>query len=311
MLFCVFSYNRGRYLENCIDSIERCAPEAGIAIFDDNSDDADTVALLADLGRHYPVIQPEKDSYGRLGGLYGNMQRALIFSQDQGQNLVCYLQDDTQMVRPFSVDDEKNMERIFASNENTGFVHPCFLRGRNRSRDVQQMTYDDRAGVYYRQGTRKQVGVHFSALHVMQPARLMARGWSFLESEPRNDAQAQRLFGPMAYLHKPFAMWLPEVPAYRGKRKTWALNRAERERQSGYFPFRTLDEAAERALAERPRQHAPFAEDVLECVEVTPAKPWAYHPMQGSRWLQRLSSMENALLRWVKALRGQRHRSAR
>ncbi|MCH8542014.1 MAG: hypothetical protein LAT61_00465 [Alcanivorax sp.] len=68
MLFCIFSFNRGRYLENCVNSIERCAPGTPIAIFDDNSEDADTIALLSRLRERYPVIQPEQGSYRRLGG---------------------------------------------------------------------------------------------------------------------------------------------------------------------------------------------------------------------------------------------------
>ncbi|MBZ2188705.1 glycosyltransferase [Alcanivorax sp. JB21] len=300
MLFCIFSFNRGRYLQNCVNSIERCAPGADIAIFDDNSDDADTATLLADLAKRYTVVQPEQDSYRRLGGLYGNMQKALVFAQERGADMVCYLQDDTQMVRPLSEQDEQQLAALFSENENTGFVHPCFLRGRNRVRDERYMRYEESVGVYYRQGARQSAGTHFSALLIMQPARLLARGWSFLESEPRNDEQAARLFGPMPYLHVPFAMWLPEVPTYRGKRKTWALKIAERQRNSGYFPFRILDAAETAALEARPHERPPFAEDALQCVESDPPKPWAYHPMQDSRWLQKLSSVENALRRWLR-----------
>jgi GT2 family glycosyltransferase len=30
LLFCVFSYNRGEFLENCIASIENCVPHAEV-----------------------------------------------------------------------------------------------------------------------------------------------------------------------------------------------------------------------------------------------------------------------------------------
>ncbi|MCH8542013.1 MAG: hypothetical protein LAT61_00460 [Alcanivorax sp.] len=228
------------------------------------------------------------------------MQKALNFAEQQGASLVCYLQDDTQMVRPLAAEDEQYLAGLFAENEGIGFIHPCFLRGRNRARDERHMYYDEHVGVYYRQGARRSAGTHFSALLIMQPTRLLARGWSFLESEPRNDEQAARLFGPMPYLHVPFAMWLPEVPAYRGKRKTLALKIAERQRNSGYFPFRILDAAETKVLAARSHVRPPFAEDVLECIDGDPPGPWAYHPMQGSRWLQKLCSVENALRRWLR-----------
>jgi hypothetical protein len=37
--FCVFSYNRGRFLQNCVRSIELCAPGQPITVYDDGSDD--------------------------------------------------------------------------------------------------------------------------------------------------------------------------------------------------------------------------------------------------------------------------------
>ena len=51
--FCVFSFNRGRFLEHCVRSIERCAPTAAVHIYDDASDDPDTLAALARLRPDY------------------------------------------------------------------------------------------------------------------------------------------------------------------------------------------------------------------------------------------------------------------
>jgi glycosyltransferase involved in cell wall biosynthesis len=298
MLFCIFSFNRGQFLQNCVDSIERCAPGARIAVFDDNSYDEATKEVLARLAERHTVIQPGHNSQRRLGGLYGNMQSALDYARDEA--LVCYLQDDTQMVRPLTDADVAAINALFDGDEKIGFVSPCFLRGRNRQRDVASMQFDPARSIYFRTGSAQSAGQHFSALLIMRPARLTAAGWSFGRSEPENDRQAKQLFGPMAYLKAPFAMWLPEVPTYRGKRKTLALKIAERQRRSGYFPFRILSEGDVAALRNRSPEILPIAEDFLSCCNGDPKKPWAYHPMQDDRWLQKLSSVELALRRWFR-----------
>lgn len=293
MLFCIFSFNRGQFLDNCVESIERCVPEARIVVFDDDSDDPATRDVLARVAQHHRVIQPGHISQHRLGGLYGNMQTAL--EQMRDEPLVCYLQDDTQVVRPLPEADVQAIHRLFDEDESIGFVHPCFLRGRNRHRDEQSMRYDEQRQIYFRTGTTQSAGQHFSALLMMRPERLLTRGWEFGRSEPENDRRAGQLFGPMPFMHTPFAMWLPEVPTYRGKRKTWALKVAERRRQSGFFPFRLLSGEEVQHLKSRDPAALPIAEDFLECRHGSPPRPWAYHPMQDTRWLQNLSNVEVAL----------------
>lgn len=298
MLFCIFSFNRGRFLENCVASIEQCAPGARIAVFDDNSYDEYTRDVLKQISGKHTVIQPGHQSQRRLGGLYGNMQSALDYAANE--DLVCYLQDDTQMVRPLTEQDVSAINALFDGDDRIGFISPCFLRGRNRQRDVSSMAFDPARQIYFRQGTKQSAGQNFSALLIMRPKRLQAKGWSFGRSEPENDRQAAALFGPMAYLKAPFAMWLPEVPTYRGKRKTLALKIAEQQRRSGYFPFRILNEAEVSVLRDRSPDILPIAEDFLSCRNGDPKKPWAYHPMQDDRWLQKLSSVELALRRWFR-----------
>jgi len=297
MLFCIFSFNRGQFLENCVQSIERCVPGARIIVFDDDSYDDYTRQVLQRIASKHRVIQPGEKSQRRLGGLYGNMQRALETVRDEP--LVCYLQDDTQVVRELQTQDIEHINHLFDQDERAGFVSPCFLRGRNRTRDERSMSFDPVTRTYTRSGTSQSAGQHFSALLIMRPARLLEKGWQFGKSEPENDRQAKALFGPMIYLLTPFAMWLPEVPTYRGKRKTLALRIAERQRRSGFFPYALLSGEQVQAMLDRDPQQLPFAEDFLACQNGDPKKPWAYHPMQDSKWLQKLSSVELALRRWV------------
>lgn len=292
MIFCVFSFNRGRFLSNCIQSIERCAPEARIIVFDDDSDDPETQQVLESVSEKHRVEQPGNRSSHRLGGLYGNMQTALELCGDA--ETLCFLQDDTQLVRPLVEDDLSDIEALFESLPELGFISPCFIRGRTLSRGAE-FDYDSTHRLYFRRPDERSSGIHFSALLITKPARLARAGWRFEGAEPRNDEQAARLFGRMGYLHAPFAMWLPEVPAYRGKKKTLGLKLAEKKRRCGFYPFEIMDEEEARSLRERDPSVLPRAEDFLRCSPHEPPKPWAYNPLTDTGWIKLLNQVEVAL----------------
>jgi glycosyltransferase involved in cell wall biosynthesis len=293
LLFCVFSYNRGKFLENCVTSIEGCVPEAEIAVFDDDSNDEYTCEVLRTLSGRMDVIQPGNRSSHKLGGLYGNMQSALEHARDR--KLVCFIQDDMQVVRPLNNEEIVGLDRVFDDNPEVAFLHPCFLKGLNRERDEATLAYDSALQAFRRRSTGQSAGQYFSAILITRPSRLLEKQWHFRSSEPANDRQARDYFQTIGHLFTPFAMWLPEVPAYRGKRKTLALKIAERWRGCGFFPYEILSESDVASLQERPTEVLPFAEDFLVCVNPNLEKPWGYYPMQGSRFLKKLNSLELAL----------------
>jgi glycosyltransferase involved in cell wall biosynthesis len=295
MLFCVFSYNRGQFLENCVHSIERCIAQARIVVFDDNSTDTSTVAALDRIATRHRVIRSGPPSKHRLGGLYGNMQTALELNH--AEDLLCFLQDDMQVVRSVTSSDIEGVERAFRQCQDLAFIQPCFLKGCNRARDASSLSFDTTRALYFRSETGQRAGRHFSAVSIMKPSRLCARDWTFERSEPLNDAQAERLFGRLGHMFAPFAMYLPEVPAYRGQRKTWALRYAEHHRRCGFYPFKALTGPQADALLTRSPDVLPVAEEFLECAGTTPAPPWRYYPLQGSRTLRRLNDLELLLRR--------------
>lgn len=296
VLICIFSFNRGQFLENCIHSIERCAPKAKIAVFDDDSNDEATREALDRIATTHTVMQPGKKSQHKLGGLYGNMQSALEYARNE--DIVCFLQDDMQLVRPIDASDIQAIDTAFNRDERLAFLHPCFLKGCNRSRDEQSLMFDSNYNAYLRSATSQSAGQYFSAVLLARPARLLEKHWVFAGSEPENDQQAKALFSRIGHLHAPFAMWLPEVPAYRGKRKTLALRLAERRRGCGFFPYTIMTGPQVLKLKSRSPEILPVAEDFLQCTNTDIPKPWAYYPMQGSRWLKKLGSLELALRRY-------------
>jgi glycosyltransferase involved in cell wall biosynthesis len=123
MQFWVFSYNRGEFLKNCISSIEFCAPGSRIRIFDDNSNDPATRDALAELAKRHEVVTPDtgENQKNKHGGLYANMQAAFEACEDE--DLVCYLQDDMQLVRPISPEEVAQLDAYLSHVETPRFAY--------------------------------------------------------------------------------------------------------------------------------------------------------------------------------------------
>lgn len=292
MQFVVFSYNRGVFLENCIASIERCAPGHKVAIFDDNSDDADTQRILGALAERHTVWLPEVAGAGKSkhGGLYSNMQSALERLDEN--TLMCFLQDDVQLVRGISEKEVTRFAHYFDAVETAGFIQPAFFKGSNRHSDLALTRFDPELGGYRVDRFRHSAGASYSDILISRVRNLRNAGWTFLQREAKNELQARAKFRQMLYLRNPFVAWLPCTPAYRGKVRTWALRRAHRLSGAGFYPLRYMNAAEEEAFVNRDAHVLPVAEDFLEVSGAELPKPWIYHPLQGRRMLKSLNSAE-------------------
>lgn len=286
MRFCIFSYNRAAFLLNCVQSIERCVRGAKLSVIDDGSEDPATLEALREIGENHEVLRPQRAAGGKHGGLYANMQLALERFADEA--LVCFLQDDMQIVRDVDEAQRLAFADYFAHSPRAGFLHPCFLKSPGRPGSLR---FEAGTGTYQRPQGPDSVGRFYSDIFLARPARLLEEGWRFAESEPENERQAGARFEPMGYLFMPFAMWLPEVPAWRGQRKTLALRLAERTRNCGFHPFTPLAGEDLARLRQRTPAVLPCAEDFLRTRDSLPG-PWRYYPLQGRRILKRLNSLE-------------------
>lgn len=292
----VFSYNRGPFLANCIDSIERLAPQLPLTIVDDASDDPETVAVLEQAARHHEVVTSEALSGHKHGGLYQNMQAA--FERLPDGELFCFLQDDTQLVRPVGEDDSAQLHRQFARAPTLGFISPAFIRQISLKHEVDRdFRFDPELDLWFWHPQRRSTGAYYSDILIARSDRLREMGWQFQSGESANNQQAQAQFMRMGRMRLPFAMWLPNGPAFRGKRKTWALRRAERRRECGLYSLHTMPEARMRQLRETSVPALPIAEQWLTVEGRTLPVPWTYDPMQGASWLKNLDRMERKLRR--------------
>lgn len=294
MHFYVFSYNRGPFLENCIRSIEACAPQCKLTVIDDGSDDKETCEVLERVSSRHRVISKTAETGHKLGGLYANMQVAYELSDDD--ELICFLQDDTQMVRRLSDEDIRGFRACFEAEPKLGFISPAFVRGFSLRREADRdFRFDEDSGLWFWYPRRRSTGTWFSALLIADPRRLREVNWKFEVGESTNNRQAAKIFCRMGRLRAPFSMWLPNGRAYRGKQKSLALRFGEWWRRCGVYPLEIMsdEEAAELQSAEPPR--LPVAE---ECLRVNGAKlkaPWTYDPMQGASLLKLLDRIERKL----------------
>lgn len=297
MIFFVFSYNRGPHLKNCIASIEICAPDHRIIVYDDASNDPETQQILNDIEtRHDVRRRDDNGSDNQHGALYTNMQHAL--ESVEGDELICFLQDDTQLVRRLEVEDIHLMEDYFEKFPTAGFLAPVFHKAITRQRTLERFVYyPDRDVFVCEHSSRKQVaGVYYSDISITRSDRLRKANWQFISGEFENEQQAKSNFLEMGYLRAPFVMWLPNPPAYRNKKKSFTFKLAEIINKAGFYPFRIMDAESSRKLSQHPTSKVPIAEEYLTVIDETLKSPWIYNPLRRYRFLRKLAKLE-ALLR--------------
>jgi len=292
LIFFLFSYNRGPLLKNCVASIEHCAPSDTLIIYDDNSDDPETRAVLADIGKRHEVrSMDDKKSKSQHGALYTNMQRAM--ESVAGDELIFFIQDDAQLIRPITADDRTFIADYFAQNPKAGFLAPVFQKRITKQRTLDRFIYDPKLGVYHCHHTSRieVAGVYYSDISLTTRQRLREVDWRFSPGEYQNEIQAKANFLKMGYMHSPLAMQLPNAPAYRNKKKTLAFQIAEKINQSGLYKFQYMQDDQVAQLKRRPGSQVPIAEDYLE-TEPPLKKPWIFHPLRRSRLLRKLDKLE-------------------
>jgi glycosyltransferase involved in cell wall biosynthesis len=278
----IFSYNRGAYLKNCVDSLQRNMPWIGWTVYDDGSDEPDTVAYLQSLGEH--VLHMKSTDADRHGGYYYNMQAALDATQ---ADYLLMLQDYLQVVRPFALEDLSRIHQVFDQSPSTVFISPLFLKGSKRA--YFQQRYQPDAGLRcYRwfadPNETGKVPQKYADIAVLHVARLRQSGWRFAASEEANGALADQLFGDMVQVADPWVFYVPEEPAYRGRVLTFGAKLAVRMSGNQVKSFQDLSPQALLAFAQRDLGIYPFAEDFVDTVDPTVRKPYKFNAYR-TRWL--------------------------
>jgi hypothetical protein len=302
LIFFVFSYNRGPHLKNCVESIERYAPGCDIVVYDDQSDDPETKCILDEIANRHEVRSgDDRTSRDQHGALYANMQRAIESVTDD--RILFFIQDDTQLVRPLTADDQDFIRGYFKKHSKAGFLAPIFQKRITRQSTLDRFQYDPDRGVYIcKHRSRKKVaGVYYSDVSITTSGRLREINWKFAAGEYANELQAKANFLELGYLYAPFVMWLPNPPAYRNKKKSLAFRIAEKINKAGLYPYKAMPERDIARLKSRPHSQVPIAEDFLEVTVPGLKSPWIFHPLRRSKLLRKLDKLESWSKRLYKA----------
>lgn len=288
----IFSFNRGQYLRNCIESIERNMPTAVYHVFDDGSDDPATCAYLQTLGPK--VTRNQEKIAGRHGGFYRNMQAAL----DQAtSDYLLLLQEDMQIVRQMTSEDILEIGRVFKHFKRAAFVSPVFLKGRKREFfDHNYSPETDVPAYIWRDSSDNLVPACYTDVAIISPTRLRAAGWNFQQSELENGIMAKQKFGLMPQLSNPFCFYLTDEPAYRGKVLTIGAKLAFRLAGNTIKNYLDMSPDAARLFVNRSTSIRPYAEDFIETVDPTVPKPYKFNGYRNS-WLTLLLNKIELLTR--------------
>ena len=285
----IFSYNRGPYLRNCIESVQRHCPNVPFTVYDDGSDHPELVDYLKTLGsavRHMQTATAE-----RHGGFYANMQAALDETQAEALLL---LQDDVQVVRDIATEDVDSWQTYWASYPECAFLSPVFMKGGRRDDFSKYYQPASSERVYHwvedpkRPSKDGPVPRYYMDVCLLNVKRLREINWQYQTSEWLNGQQAAKYFPHgMAQLADPMVFYVPEEPVYRGRVKSKGTQIAERLAGNTVKAFVSMTTEEVQHLRQRNTSIYPFAEDFIQTQDPSVHRPYRFNVYR-TNWLARL-----------------------
>jgi len=303
----IFSFNRGPYLANAVASIRRNWPTARVLIMDDNSDDKLTLQELSNLQRHGAVVvRPDTESStSKRGLLHRNMQQ--VWDRHLKTPYALYMQDDQQIVRRISVQDEERFQIYFNAPETPPFLHVVFPRCVTYSRADLMPIQHDVLDAMRSSFDRETYSFHMpdspsvSETGLWDVQRATAAGWAFAECEAEIFRRSLKLFGAGRMAATPFLAFLPTPLSFRN-RKITLTRRLYFALTSGLHPIDDLTEALLDRLLSNIGE-PPLGDWYLHSTSYGGSAPWPSLPMSSAPpWLHRLDVREQEVRSQVRAL---------
>ena len=269
----VFSYNRGRYLRNCIESIRRHAAHLPVTVIDDGSSDPEVAGVLQEYADHLRVVRSTDAIRGHyLGGLYPNMNHAIdVASSD----IALFIQEDMQLVRDFTKGDVEHARCFFERYPNSLELHNCFFKRTHGPRDRCGMEIDWDVPVYFRSADAKG-SKYFSAVGLFNVYRIRETGFRFSNFESGNDARIAEFADRMGIAPYPSMMWLPFAQTSKFRGKGILQRYAEWKTGAGFFPYSAMTDGEVARLFSRDIQYVPIAEEWLSPIDMRYREIWNF-----------------------------------
>ncbi|MDF3352076.1 glycosyltransferase [Sulfitobacter sp. KE34] len=251
-LIAVFSYNMGRTLRNCLDSIYRHCPEFDVILADDQSEDVETLAIISEYQNRFVDVytSTEDKDAKRHGNLYQNIQAMCDYGLKNGYRFLLMIQDDMQLVRPLSAEILREYSNLLAA-DHVLQVDPRFLRRGSEFVFFPELNAYGFGSKDYRRS--------YADVGVLDLAKIRKLNWTFMDSERENKAALTRLGMLRVFPFTPIMMHVPFPKAYRkGKiHKRYSLLRR------GSYSFSDMTDAEISAMDSRPYSKLPYFRDLL------------------------------------------------
>jgi glycosyltransferase involved in cell wall biosynthesis len=297
----VFSYNRGKYLRNCLESLGRHAADMSVTVVDDGSRDPDTRSVLDEFSSQVRVIVNEGGSGSSLGGLYRNMNWAISSARE---HWVLFIQDDMQLVRDVTEEDFAHIDRFFRAYPDSIEFQTCFIKGTTKIFVGDGIELDRDVPAYLREPERSN-RAWFSAVGVFHAGRMKERGIELRDSESSNQAHVAQFADRMGLSPYPFMMWLPFAESVKFRRKGLLQRYAEWRAGAGLYPFRAMSEEEVQRLFARDLSTLPIADKILEPIgRKRDDSEWMYAIVRHYR-------LPRKMLKLQKRLRGETRRKSK
>ena len=256
----VFSYNRGRYLRNCLLSLFRHARQCPVTVIDDGSVDPDVGCTIEEFGDRITVVHSQQAIGGHyLGGLYPNMNHAIDIAE---ADLALFIQEDMQLVRDWTEWDTEHARRFFAHYPQSLELHTCFFKRTHGPSDRRGIEVDRELPVYFRRPEARG-SKYFSAVGLFNIRRLCDTEFRFSNFESGNDARIAEFAGRMGIAPYPSMMWLPFAETSKFRRKGVLQRYAEWQTGAGFYPYKSMTAREVEELFGRDLERVPIAEEWL------------------------------------------------
>lgn len=282
ILFVIFSYNRGKYLKNCVDSIFENCPgikNENIMIYDDHSDDPKTVDILDALQQKIKVnINKGKNPAISRRGLYHNMNKALQDAIKGRFNYIFFIQEDLQFVRELDSRFLSECQKILESDPNIIQIQPLFFKGTIKEKEYSQFLKMNEEFQYYYGNPHQLYGIADIGLTKVEPLRV--DDWQFDHEETINMKKGTQKGWLYVKPKNPIMMYLPWPETYRYKKtgKDHLFTRLlDYYYKTGFYPYKKMTDDVVQVLLDRPIQEYPYGERFLKLkLNVKLREPWNY-----------------------------------
>lgn len=271
----VFSYNRPEHLQNCIQSLVTLGVTEPVFVIDDLSDNEGVRQILEELPTGFSHLPVQKVSnHKNYGGLYSNMNLALLHANGLGCEYAIFIQDDTQFLRKVLAEDYLRFDKFFQENSNSFEILIGFEKRRHiSSKDRYEIsnTSNFRFRLEGHQGHRG-----FCDVGLFYVSRAIKEYGVFEIGEAENENRALALGFKLAIYSAPFMMWLPFPTAVRSRQVSKLILLADWLSGAGCYPIDLLTNTQVSKILDTEHDAAPrYAEDWLVADGVDKAQDWS------------------------------------